>query len=255
MKIQTLPTTPSLRSSQPAPAPEKKADTYERTGFGEALDSLPSFARGAAIGLGTVSPPLLGGVAGGLPGALAGGAVAFGFQYAQDKDARRALTSAAGPTLLGGVMAFSSAAPSPLRLAAAVGIGVLAGVAAVVRQDLESSRQTETGPIRSINEPGQKVDIEKHLVPGKVNIVDFSASWCPACEEIKPGLESFVTSNSDGHVLLNVDIEKWKSPVCEQFGIKKIPMFRIYDGAGQLIAEGDAARNQVDAWAGQSTGS
>lgn len=249
MKIETLSTTPGRRASHPQPAPEKQADTYERSSFGQAVDNLPSVARGAALGLGTVSPPLLGGVAGGLPGALAGGAAAFGFQYALDQNPKRALAAAAGPTLLGGLLGLGSAAPSAWRVAGAVGLGVLAGVAAVVRQDLEEQHATQGGPIQSINKPGQRVDIESSLVPGKVNIVDFSADWCPACEEIKPGLERFVTQHSQDHVLLNVDIEKWKSPVCEQFGIRKIPMFQIYAADGQLLAEGDAARAQVDAWA------
>ncbi len=250
MKIQTMPTTPSLRAGQPPqPEGEKKADSFERTGLGQALDNLPSFARGAALGLGTVSPPLLGGVAGGLPGALAGGAAAFGFQYSLDQNPGRALSAAAGPTLLGGLLGLSSVAPSALRIAGAVGIGVLAGVAAVVRQDLEERATRESGPIQHINKPGQKVDIEDHLVPGKVNIVDFSADWCPACQDIKPGLESYVNKNSEGTVLLNVDIKEWKSPVCDQFGIRKIPMYRIYDGEGTLMSEGDAARAQVDAWA------
>ncbi|MBI3924251.1 MAG: hypothetical protein HY319_01800 [Armatimonadetes bacterium] len=42
-------------------------------------------------------------------------------------------------------------------------------------------------------------------------------------------------------VVLNVDIQKWDSPVCRQFRINSVPHFKVYNGSGQLQAEGRAA--------------
>ena len=255
MKIATSPQS-VLRASCNAPAPaaapaeepKPKADSFTRTAFGEAVDSLPKYARGAALGLTTVAPPLVGGVAAGVVGALAGGAAAFGIQYALDKNAGRAAEASFFPTLLGAVAGASQAAPTALRIAAAAGIGVLAGVAAVARQEVEQSLNPPSdGKIQHINKPGEKVDLDTSLVPGKKNVVVFSADWCPACQHLEPGLEKFV-KGSDDTVLLKVDIKDWQSPVSEQFSLKGIPHILIYNGQGELETSGNAARDVVDGW-------
>lgn len=56
-------------------------------------------------------------------------------------------------------------------------------------------------------------------------------------------MEAFVRKNAD-YALIKVNINKWGSPVTQQFGINGIPAFRVYDSYS-LVAEGEAARNQV----------
>lgn len=45
--------------------------------------------------------------------------------------------------------------------------------------------------------------------------------------------------------LLVVDIDRWGSPVAEQFSLNSIPAFIIYDANGKVIASGEAARSYV----------
>jgi thiol-disulfide isomerase/thioredoxin len=87
--------------------------------------------------------------------------------------------------------------------------------------------------------PGEKVNIEANLVPGRVNVVDFYADWCGPCRELAPRLEALAAKN--GMVVLKVDILNWGSPVAKQFDIHSIPHLIIYDKSGKKIAEGGDA--------------
>lgn len=80
---------------------------------------------------------------------------------------------------------------------------------------------------------GNTVNLEEHLVPGKVTIVDFYADWCGPCRAISPFLDKLAKSDSDV-VVRKVDIIKWGTPVTQQYGINSIPHIRIYDGKGKL---------------------
>jgi len=45
-------------------------------------------------------------------------------------------------------------------------------------------------------------------------------------------------------VVLFVDIDEWNSPVTEQYGIRSIPHFKIYDSSGTLLVEGSREGGQ-----------
>jgi len=46
------------------------------------------------------------------------------------------------------------------------------------------------------------------------------------------------------------DVRKidWQSPVAQQFALRSIPHFKIFDGEGKLISEGNEARDTVYGW-------
>lgn len=247
MKIQAAPSpTPRSLKQQPPAPPPPPADPKESTVLGRALEPLPGYARGAVIGAGTLAPAMVGGVVGGLPGALVGGVASLGFQVALDGDVKRALPAAGWATVLGTLAGSSMAAPTPLRLGLAVGVSGLMGALAVAVQ----KHSEEQGPLRHINKPGQDVDVEKKLIPGKTNIVCFSASWCPACQEAEPKLKALGTEKPE-YVTLKVDIDNGDSPVAKHYGIKRIPCYRVYDGEGKLVSDGTDARTLVRGWLGQ----
>lgn len=92
--------------------------------------------------------------------------------------------------------------------------------------------------------PGSKVNIQEHLVAGKINVIDFYSDWCGPCREIAPYLEELNSSRED-LVVLKINIGEWGSPVCEQYKIDSVPSFRIYDEKGNLTHEGEDAWNEV----------
>jgi len=99
-------------------------------------------------------------------------------------------------------------------------------------------------PVLNEDNPGGEVDIEKYLVPDKINIIDFYADWCGPCRNIAPYLEELDASREDV-VVLKINIKEWGSPVCEQYGINSVPSFMIYDETGKLTYEGDKAWDEV----------
>jgi thiol-disulfide isomerase/thioredoxin len=102
------------------------------------------------------------------------------------------------------------------------------------------------GGVKILNEaaPGSTVDIEKNLVKGKTTIFDFYADWCGPCKRIAPSLEKLQEKNATVAVF-KINIDKWNSPVCQQYNIKSVPCFKIYDGNGKLQYEGKEAYQKV----------
>ena len=98
---------------------------------------------------------------------------------------------------------------------------------------------------------GERVEIAPHLVEGKLNIVDFYSFYCPPCKAIAPDLEK--PAAQDGNIVVStVDINRpgtrgidWNSPVARQFQLRSIPHFKIYDEQGELVAEGQEAKELV----------
>ena len=98
---------------------------------------------------------------------------------------------------------------------------------------------------------GEEIDIKKHMVEGKTVIFDFFSPFCPPCVRIKPYLKKlnenggdvvvkFINLNRDG--VQGID---WKSPVVKQYQVSSVPHFKIYDGSGNLVAEGEEAYGKV----------
>jgi len=102
--------------------------------------------------------------------------------------------------------------------------------------------------------PGQPLDVKSVLRPGRTNIVDFYSKYCPPCMRISPLLEELGKKRSDLNVV-KVDINRpevtgidWKSPLAAQYGLHSIPHFKIFDGNGNLVQEGQGAYQQVIVW-------
>lgn len=95
--------------------------------------------------------------------------------------------------------------------------------------------------------PGNRVDIESYLLKGKVNIVDFYSDYCAPCRKISPMLQQLDKKRED-IVVITLDINRpgiekidWGSPLAQQFNIKSIPFFMIYNQQGKLMNQGNGA--------------
>ena len=126
-------------SSSGAPSPPAgPQDRVERdTPVTEFLRALPPIPRGMVVGFSTMSVPMLGGQLGGFPGLALGAGLAFGFNYAVDKDPRRALGAVIWPAILGGILASTGNPPTALGVAAVAGMGIAFGALAGWRAQLE----------------------------------------------------------------------------------------------------------------------
>ena len=101
---------------------------------------------------------------------------------------------------------------------------------------------------------GAEVDIKEHLVKGKTTIVDFTSEYCPPCRAISPRLDA-LHQKRDDIAVLKVDINRpdfkgidWRSPVAQQYKLRSVPHFKVFDAEGKLVAEGEQAAELVYSW-------
>jgi thiol-disulfide isomerase/thioredoxin len=93
---------------------------------------------------------------------------------------------------------------------------------------------------------GRRVDIEAHLVPGKLVLFDFFADWCAPCRIIKPHIKDLAVQYPENLAVREIDVINWDSPVAKQYGISVLPHLKLYGPDGSLLAEGDTQRVMVE---------
>lgn len=100
--------------------------------------------------------------------------------------------------------------------------------------------------------PGQDIDIKNSLVFGRYTVMDFTSEYCPKCKAMQPLLETLYMSRPDIAVR-SFDVDRpgsdgidWGSPLAKRYNIHSLPAYIIFNDKGVKIAEGDAARDQVE---------
>jgi len=123
------------------------------------------------------------------------------------------------------------------RLASAVIAG--AAAAAVAASACGSAGVAPAGSLspapRSVqlNATGAAVDIEAHVVPGHITVVDFWAEWCGGCV-VATGMLAVQTAGEPRIVVRKVDVGDGDTPVAEHYDIGPLPHLRVYDTHGKL---------------------
>lgn len=69
--------------------------------------------------------------------------------------------------------------------------------------------------------------------PGTINIVDFSASWCGPCQQLKPVLSAVADEHSDDIQLGIVDVDEAKT-LASRRGVRGIPDVRFFINGKQV---------------------
>lgn len=99
--------------------------------------------------------------------------------------------------------------------------------------------------------PGAELAVEDYLVRGRTTIVDFYSDYCPPCRKLSPLLAQLAKKRPDVAVV-KLDINRkgvegidWGSPLARQYELSSIPYFRIYDGEGNLLKDGQAATMEI----------
>lgn len=93
---------------------------------------------------------------------------------------------------------------------------------------------------------GERVDLERHTVPGKYTVFDFYAVWCPPCRALSPELEKLAARNPETLAVRKVDIVDWTMPVAEQHGIEELPFLVLYDKDGRRVADGEKVFDELN---------
>jgi len=101
--------------------------------------------------------------------------------------------------------------------------------------------QAGEADVRLISQ-GREVNLEEHLVPGKLVIFDFYADWCAPCRVLTPRLEKLVAQNPDRIALRKVDVINWESPVSRQHGVSSLPHLVLFGADGGRLAAGGSDR-------------
>jgi thioredoxin 1 len=89
----------------------------------------------------------------------------------------------------------------------------------------------------------KEINLEDHLVRGKVTVIDFYADWCGPCRTLSPHLEDMAAHDPD-IALVKINIIDWHSPVAKQFGITAIPRVQVYNPFGRLVGTSVGVRPQ-----------
>ncbi len=98
---------------------------------------------------------------------------------------------------------------------------------------------------------GQLFNVTEYLTRGKINLVCFTSADCPSCQALEPRL--IALAERDSQIVLNqMVIDRpssagidWQSPLARQYELRSIPHFQVYDGSGNMLAEGEPARKMV----------
>ena len=104
------------------------------------------------------------------------------------------------------------------------------------------------------NNPGQNLDVKSLLVKGKTTLIDFYSPFCPPCVRLAPLMAKLAKKRPD-LAIKKVDINRkgvngidWRSPLAQQYQIRQVPYFMIFNPQGQLVAQGREATEKVGGW-------
>ncbi len=130
-----------------------------------------------------------------------------------------------------------SADVSPDALAAVVrGLGYGAVVGAGKGRYLGDIEFPAELDVSWISRAGEKVDLDEHLVSGKVTVIDFYASWCGPCREVDRAMFSVLRVRGDV-AFRKVNVSDWESPVAKQYLTKvpELPYVIVYSKRGRRV--------------------
>jgi thioredoxin 1 len=104
------------------------------------------------------------------------------------------------------------------------------------------------------NNPGQTLDVKSLLVKGKTTLIDFYSPFCPPCVRLAPLMAKLAKKRPD-LAIKKVNINRpgingidWRSPLAQQYQIRRVPFFMIFNPQGQLVAQGRDATGTVSDW-------
>ena len=112
------------------------------------------------------------------------------------------------------------------------------------------------GAIAEVNpgNTGQTLNVKSLLVKGKTTLIDFYSPFCPPCVQMAPLMEQLAEKRPD-LAIKKANINRpgvngidWRSPLAQQYQIRQVPFFMIFNPQGQPVAQGREAVETVGRW-------
>ena len=128
-------------------------------------------------------------------------------------------------------------------------------LAAILSLALVSS-EAWAGAVADANagNPGQTLDVKSLSVKGKTTVIDFYSPFCPPCVRLAPIMAQLAAKRPD-LAIKKVNINRpqvngidWRSPLAQQYQIRQVPYFMIFNPQGQPVAQGRDAVETVGGW-------
>ena len=128
-------------------------------------------------------------------------------------------------------------------------------LAAILSLALVSS-EAWAGAVADANagNPGQTLDVKSLSVKGKTTVIDFYSPFCPPCVRLAPIMAQLAAKRPD-LAIKKVNINRpqvngidWRSPLAQQYQIRQVPYFMIFNPEGQPVAQGRDAVDTVGGW-------
>ena len=106
-----------------------------------------------------------------------------------------------------------------------------------------ASEQSGAVPGRSVPAPSQpgsrpeQPEIARLLVPGRITLVDYWATWCAPCAKLDRALTAFHQDRPD-LAIVRVDASEWQQPEMDRLlpAVPGLPVLDIYGADGRLVA-------------------
>lgn len=101
-------------------------------------------------------------------------------------------------------------------------------------ETMVNEENIEMAPNEVDEQPIYKV-VDGKIIPanGKPTIVDFSATWCPPCRQLKPIFEKLAEEFKGRINFITIDVDE--NPVLSQsYGVQSIPMMVFLNKDGQI---------------------
>jgi thioredoxin 1 len=100
---------------------------------------------------------------------------------------------------------------------------------------------------------GETLDLQSVRVKGKTTVIEFYSPFCPPCLQLAPLLVELAQKRPELAIKkLNINRPEvtgidWKSPLAQQYHLRSVPHFVIFNPQGKAT-EGRAATQQVLDW-------
>jgi len=101
---------------------------------------------------------------------------------------------------------------------------------------------------------GEPLDLKSLVAKGQTTLIDFYSPYCPPCVRLAPLMEQLAARRPD-LAIKKVNINRpqvkgidWRSPLAEQYKIRRVPYFMIFNPKGKLVAQDRVAVEQLQRW-------
>ena len=102
------------------------------------------------------------------------------------------------------------------------------------KESIPDEENVEMTPNEVVEVPSYKI-VDGRIMPvdGKPMIVDFSATWCPPCRQLKPIFEKLAEDFRGRITFVTIDVDE-NPELAQAYGVVNIPMMIFLNKDGQV---------------------